>query len=77
MKAGGQSFGSYRVGVSFNPSSNPEVDQVKQATAHLIDNLEAFKASAFPEAARCAALAQTAYEEACMWAVKAITKTEA
>jgi len=45
------------------------VDQIKQKTAELIDLCEALK-SADP---RCAALAQTAYEEAAMWGVKAAT----
>ena len=67
-------IGEDRVRVKFNPSSNSSVDDIKQRTAKLIDTCEGLKAGApTPEAARCAALAQTAYEEAAMWAVKAAT----
>jgi hypothetical protein len=67
--------GEHRVGISFNPSGISEVDRVKQITASLIDEMEGvIRMGDNPEAARCAAIAQTKYEEACMWAVKAITK---
>jgi hypothetical protein len=72
-----QTVGQYRVGVSFNPSNNAEVDSVKDITANLISflhNIVTTKGGT--EAARCAALAMTAYEEACMWAVKSITKPD-
>lgn len=65
--------GEERVGIAFNPSGNQEVDQVKGATAALIDNLQGIVDHG-DEAGRCAALAQDRYEAACMWAVKAITK---
>jgi len=65
--------GQYRVGASFNPSNNPEVDSAKFRTAELIDSLQPIVDTG-GEAARCAAIAQTKYEEAAMWAVKAITK---
>lgn len=63
------SIGAQRVRVGFNPSDNPTVDEIKLMTATLIDLCEAAKA----KDARLAALAQTAYEEAAMWAVKAVT----
>jgi len=63
------SFGEDRVRISFNPSSDPQVEQVKRSAADLIDLCEDFK-SLDP---RCAALAQTAFEEGAMWAVKAAT----
>jgi len=63
------SIGEDRVRIKFNPSADSVVDQIKQKTAELIDLCEALK-SADP---RCAALAQTAYEEAAMWGVKAAT----
>jgi hypothetical protein len=63
------SIGAFRVRESFNPSGNPTVDKIKRWSADLIDLCEDLKASD----ARCAALAQTAYEEAAMWAVKAAT----
>ena len=66
------SLGAHRVRESFNPSGNPNVDKIKRYTADLIDLCDGLK-HLDP---RCVALAQTAYEEAAMWAVKAAT-TEA
>jgi hypothetical protein len=63
------SVGASRVRESFNPSKDNVVDKLKRYTADLIDLCEDFK-QLDP---RLAALAQTAYEEACMWAVKAAT----
>lgn len=63
------SIGANRVRESFNPSGNVMVDKIKRYTADLIDLCEDLK-HLDP---RCAALAQTAYEEAAMWAVKAAT----
>lgn len=64
-----QTIGEQRVRTSFNPSSDSIVDQVKQKTAELINLCEQLKA----KDGRLASLAQTAYEEAAMWAVKAAT----
>jgi hypothetical protein len=64
------SIGEDRVRTKFNPSANSTVDQIKNKTAELIDICELIK----PCDHRLAALAQTAYEEAAMWAVKAATK---
>ena len=63
------SIGERRVRTQFNPSANEAVDIIKQNTAHLIDMCENLKGNE----PRLAALAQTAYEEAAMWAVKAAT----
>lgn len=68
-------IGQQRVRTDYNPSADVRVDQVKKATADLIDLCERLKAD--PVQARCAALAQTAYEEASMWAVKALTVPKA
>lgn len=65
--------GDYRVGVEFNPSGSAHVDTVKRMTAVLIDGLQLLVDEG-DEAGRCAAIAQTKFEEAAMWAVKAITK---
>jgi len=65
--------GQYRVGVSFNPSNHPVVQDVKVAVASLVDLLQPL-VDLGDEAGRCAAIAQTKLEEACMWAVKGITK---
>jgi len=67
-------LGEERVRVSFNPSHNAEVDGIKRKTAELIDACQRLKAAtASNEVMRLASLAQTAYEEAGMWAVKAAT----
>lgn len=68
MAAGG-SIGAERVRESFNPSGDQMVDKLKRYTADLIDLCEDLK-HLDP---RTAALAQTAYETACMFAVKAAT----
>lgn len=67
------SLGTQRVRTSFNPSSDNEVDAIKNKTADLIDHVDSLK-SLDP---RLAALAQTAYEEAAMWAVKLATTQKA
>jgi hypothetical protein len=63
------SLGALRVRESFNPSQDNLVDKIKRHTADLIDICEGLK----DLDARLASLAQTAYEEAAMWAVKAAT----
>jgi hypothetical protein len=67
-------IGQKRVRYDFNPSHNAEVADIKINTADLIDLCEAYKQeSEDGETKRLWALAQTAYEEASMWAVKAVT----
>lgn len=61
--------GEHRVRVTFNPNGHTQVDQIKQKTAELIDLCDGLK----EKDGRLASLAQTAYEEAAMWAVKAAT----
>jgi hypothetical protein len=78
MAEQGGSIGAYRVRESFNPSGENVVDKIKRYTADLIDLCEDFKKSNEGdkhgnEKARLAALAQTNYEQAAMWAVKAAT----
>ena len=63
------SIGAFRVRETFNPSGDDIVTKLKRYTADLIDLCEELK-HLDP---RLAALAQTAYEEAAMWAVKAAT----
>ena len=80
------SIGAFRVRESFNPSGENVVDKIKRYTADLIDLCESLKpdmldamnrspegGSTSVEQVRLVALAQTAYEEAAMWAVKAAT----
>ena len=81
-------FGQQRVRVDFNPSKFPAVDKVKLDTAAIMDFInackndevsktygesEATKQETSGEKLRLIAIAQTKYEEACMWAVKALT----
>jgi hypothetical protein len=63
------SIGTDRVRLSFNPSSDSMVDRLKKKTADLIDLCEELKS----KDPRLAALAQSRFEEAAMWAVKAAT----
>jgi hypothetical protein len=64
-------IGEDRVRTKFNPSNNTLVDQIKNKSAELIDLCEKLK----EKDARLASLAQTNYEDAAMWAVKAATVT--
>lgn len=68
--------GQYRVGISFNPSGESIVDQIKAKAAELIDLIETVQIGDNIERGRLKALAQTATEEAAMWGVKAATKPD-
>ena len=64
------SLGASRVRLDFNPSSNVDVAAIKRLTAALIDLcIKLDKGNG--EQRRIIALANNAYEEAAMWAVKA------
>lgn len=69
------SLGEDRVRIKFNPSSNDLVSQIKQKSAELIDLCEQWRnqGSVDAEHQRLWSLAQTHYEDAAMWAVKAAT----
>lgn len=71
-----QTLGEYRVGITFNPSNNEDVNAIKQYAAEFIDFCEHARNSTKnnPEAQRLLSLAQTHIEDAAMWAVKAVTK---
>ena len=62
-------IGETRVRTTFSLSAGSLVDVIQQRTAELIDLCESLKG----KDARLASLAQTAYEEAAMWALKAAT----
>lgn len=72
------SKGEYRVGITYNPSNNNKVQEIKLHAANLIDLIESIPQHYFhdvdAEVSRLKALAQTAIEEGAMWAVKAATK---
>ena len=64
-----QSIGEQRVRTKFNPSADSVVDQIKQKPAEHVTLGEELEA----KDGRLASLAQTEYETAAMWAVKAAT----
>lgn len=64
-----QTIGEQRVRVEFNPSNLDSVYLLKHKFAELINACEGLKG----KDPRLASLAQTALEEAAMWAVKAAT----
>lgn len=81
-------LGEQRVRTTFNPSNESVVDRIKQKSAELIDLLQAVRNDEVSkiydkspqelqaqsgEKLRLISLAQTGYEEAAMWAVKAVT----
>lgn len=66
--------GEYRVGITFNPSASPMVDEIKRRAAEFIDLLAPIAANREHPGARCASVAMTEIESAAMWAVKAATK---
>lgn len=68
-----QTLGEKRVRAAFNPSLNSLVDQIKTKSAELIDLCEQYKPHNNGEIGRLWSLAQTHYEDAAMWAVKAAT----
>lgn len=61
--------GEQRVRVEFNVGNSGMVNDIKVKTAELINLCEELK----EKDGRLASLAQTAFEEAAMWAVKAAT----
>lgn len=64
-----QSIGEQRVRTSFNNTGSSVVDALKSKTAELINMCEELKSID----GRCASIAQTEFETACMYAVKAAT----
>jgi hypothetical protein len=72
-----KTLGEARVRTDFNVTGSSEVDTIKQKSAELINLCEALKPTDGSiingEKARLISLAQTHYEDAAMWAVKAAT----
>ncbi len=66
------SIGEKRVRTSFNPEAQGVVDVIKSDTAKLINLIDQCP-NQDVEVRRLVSLAMTAYEEAAMWAVKAVT----
>ena len=68
------SLGEERVRLQFNPSSNTDVQAIKQRTAEMINWCnDRLVREDNPEIKRLLSLAMTNYEDAAMWAVKAVT----
>jgi hypothetical protein len=67
-------FGERAVGLTFNPSKNPQVDEIKRMYAASIDFLNELRtANSDAEVKRMLSLAITKDQEAQMWAVKGLT----
>jgi len=64
-----KTLGEARVRTDFNVTGSSVIDDIKQKSAELINLCEKLK----EKDGRLASLAQTSYEEAAMWAVKAAT----
>lgn len=64
-----KTLGEARVRTEFNVTNNSTIDLIKQKSAELINICETLK----EKDGRLASLAQTSFEEAAMWAVKAAT----
>ena len=64
-----KTLGEVRVRTDFNVSNNSTIDLIKQKSAELINICETLK----EKDGRLASIAQTSFEEAAMWAVKAAT----
>lgn len=69
-----QTFGQKAVGLSFNPSQDDKVGQIKAKAAELIDLLNDDRDAACDvEVKRMLSIAITDLQSAQMWAVKAVT----
>jgi hypothetical protein len=67
-------FGEKLVGLSFNPSGDKAVHEMKKYYADIIDQLqEVRRHTAGGEKLRCLSIAITEAQTAQMWAVKALT----
>lgn len=66
-------FGMKAVGLTFNPSGDQDVAQIKAAYAKIIDMLNDMRGTDRNERARLLSIAITEAQAAQMWAVKAIT----
>lgn len=67
-------FGERAVGLTFNPSQNPQVKAIKEHYAATIDLLNTMRnETSDKEVARMLSVAITESQTAQMWAVKAVT----
>jgi hypothetical protein len=63
-------LGEERLKFNAGHSADSIVDEIRRKSAELIDMCETLKS----KDARLASLAQTSYEQACMWAIKCATR---
>ena len=67
-------FGEKAVGLKFNPSSDPDVQEIKKLYSEVIDKLNSIRRKEDrSEKARLLSVAITEAQGAQMWAVKGIT----
>lgn len=67
-------YGQKAVGLTFNPSGDPAVQEAKEIFAKAIDQMDALRSSSEnPDVKRMCSVAITEAQTAQMWAVKAIT----
>jgi hypothetical protein len=69
-------YGEQAVGLTFNPSGDPKVTQLKQLYAQIIDICNDSRGGRGSEQARLWSIAITEAQGAQMWAVKAATWRE-
>ena len=62
-------LGQKRVQRNFNPSANPDVENIKEQYANIIDHLETLRNN---RNGREVSIAQTEAETSCMYAVKSL-----
>lgn len=67
------SFGEQAVGLTFNPSGDDRVTELKEHYAAIIDLLNSDRGDHRDERARLTSVAITEAQGAQMWAVKAVT----
>lgn len=68
-------FGQKAVGLTFNPSGDKRVHDIKTAIAHAIDLIHSYRTedADSPDRLRCYAIAITELQGGQMWAVKGAT----
>ena len=67
-------LGATRVGITFNPSGNADIADIKTMAADLINRIDRIETND-GEVYRLKALAMTAIEEGAMWGVKAVARS--
>lgn len=73
MPSSEMTYGEKAVGLTFNPSGDSKVQEVKELYAKIIDIMDSIVVAVPSEQARLSKIAITEAQTAQMWAVKAIT----